>query len=247
MLANKCQRDTCLLALGGGVVGDLTGYVAATFMRGIPFVQIPTSMMAMVDSSVGGKTAVNVPAGKNLVGAFHQPRRVYADMELLRSLGQREIDEGLAEALKMGLIRRSSLFDMMEERVDEIRRLDRDVVADVVHQAVALKAEVVALDEKETGLRATLNFGHTIGHAVEALASPNLLHGECVSIGEAAHVHLHLHAARLLQMLRSRPPDHAPSTARPHPSLPRPSESIVASCCPPLPVYAGAPLARYGL
>jgi len=183
VLQHKCQRDTCFLALGGGVVGDLTGYVASTFMRGVPVIQIPTSMMAMLDSSVGGKTAINVPAGKNLIGSFHQPRRVYADMDLLASLHAREIDEGLAEALKMGLIRRQSLFELMEEHVDAIRSLDRTLTASVVHQAVSLKAEVVALDEKETGLRATLNFGHTIGHAIEGLASPQLLHGECVSIG----------------------------------------------------------------
>ena len=155
-----------MLALRG-VVGDLTGYVASTFMRGVPAIQIPPSVMAMVDSSVGGKTAINVPAGKNLVGAFHQPRRVYADMDLLRSLEQREIDEGLAEAVKMGLIRRGSLFELMEEHVDAIRALERPYIQDVVHQAIELKAEVVALDEKEAGVRATLNFGHTIGHAIE--------------------------------------------------------------------------------
>eukprot|EP00929_Paragymnodinium_shiwhaense_P042531 TRINITY_DN21998_c0_g2_i1.p1 TRINITY_DN21998_c0_g2~~TRINITY_DN21998_c0_g2_i1.p1 ORF type:complete len:1551 (+),score=381.55 TRINITY_DN21998_c0_g2_i1:60-4655(+) len=183
MLANKCQRDTCLVALGGGVVGDLTGYVAATFMRGVPVVQVPTSMMAMIDSSVGGKTAINVPAGKNLVGSFHQPQRVYADMDLLKSLHEREVNEGLAEAVKMGLIRSKKLFELMEDHVDAIRALEPEVTAQVVHQAVGLKAEVVALDEKETGLRSTLNFGHTIGHAIEGLASPALLHGECVSIG----------------------------------------------------------------
>ena len=153
MLANRCQRDTCLVALGGGVVGDLTGYVAATFMRGVPVVQIPTSTMAMMDSSVGGKTAVNVPAGKNLVGAFHQPRYVFADMALLRSLGEREVSEGLAEAIKMGCIRSSELFDLMEEHVDAIRALEPEYLARVVHAAVGMKAEVVALDEKESGLR----------------------------------------------------------------------------------------------
>ena len=168
MLENRCQRDTCLLALGGGVVGDLTGYVASTFMRGVPVVQIPTSMLAMIDSSVGGKTAINVPAGKNMIGAFHQPIKVYADLTLLASLPQREIDEGLAEAIKMGLIRCAPLFDEMEEHVDAIRALETERVRSVVHRAVALKAEVVAIDEKETGLRGTLNFGHTVGHAIEA-------------------------------------------------------------------------------
>ncbi|EOD40214.1 Pentafunctional AroM protein, partial [Emiliania huxleyi CCMP1516] len=189
MLEHRCQRDTCMLPVGG-VVGDLTGYVAATYMRGVPVVQVPTSMMAMLDSSVGGKTAINVPSGKNLVGAFHQPRRVTRHC--------RAVVEGLAEAVKMGCIRHAPLFDLLEGRVEE-----------VVTEAVRLKAEVVALDEKEGGVRSTLNFGHTIGehhlrltgsprrlqrvhdgsmpcpvgHAIEGLASPQLLHGECVSIG----------------------------------------------------------------
>eukprot|EP00962_Isochrysis_galbana_P005286 scaffold1441_cov120-Isochrysis_galbana.AAC.15 len=183
MLSHRCMRDTCMVALGGGVVGDLTGFVAATFMRGVPVVQVPTSMMAMLDSSVGGKTAVNVPAGKNLIGAFHQPRRVCIDLELLRSLGQREIVEGLAEAIKMGCIRCAPLFDLMEEHVDAIKALQPDLIHKVVTEAVRLKAEVVALDEKESGVRATLNFGHTIGHAIEGIASPKMLHGECVAIG----------------------------------------------------------------
>lgn len=190
MLANRCQRDTCMVALGGGVVGDLTGYVAATFMRGVPVVQIPTSTMAMMDSSVGGKTAVNVPAGKNLVGAFHQPRIVFADMDTLSSLSEREVAEGLAEAIKMGCIRSTALFELMEEHVDAVRALEPEYLAQVVHAAVGMKAEVVALDEKEAGVRSTLNFGHTIGHAVEGLASPSLLHGECVSIGMVAEATL---------------------------------------------------------
>jgi len=183
MLEHRCQRDTCMVALGGGVVGDLTGYVAATYMRGVPVVQVPTSMMAMLDSSVGGKTAINVPSGKNLVGAFHQPRRVVIDLELLRSLSEREVVEGLAEAVKMGCIRHAPLFDLLEGRVEEVKALQPDAIEQVVTEAVRLKAEVVALDEKEGGVRSTLNFGHTIGHAIEGLASPQLLHGECVSIG----------------------------------------------------------------
>ena len=183
MLSHKCQRDTCMVALGGGVVGDLTGYVASSYMRGVHVVQIPSSMMAMLDSSVGGKTAINVPAGKNLVGAFHQPRKVFADMDLLRTLSEREIVEGLAEAVKMGCIRCAPLFDLLESRVDDVKALAPGVIDEVVYEAVRLKAEVVALDEKETGLRSTLNFGHTIGHGIEGIASPELLHGECVSIG----------------------------------------------------------------
>mmetsp|Transcript_88692 Transcript_88692/g.185399 ORF Transcript_88692/g.185399 Transcript_88692/m.185399 type:complete len:387 (+) Transcript_88692:150-1310(+) len=183
MLSERCTRDTVVVALGGGVVGDLSGFLAATYMRGVPVVQVPTSVMAMVDSSVGGKTAINVPAGKNLIGAFHQPRIVFADMLLLRTLHQREVAEGLAEAIKMGVIRDAALFDTMEKESEKILKLDPSVTAGVIYDSVRHKADVVAIDEKETGLRATLNYGHTIGHAIEGLKSPELLHGECVAIG----------------------------------------------------------------
>jgi len=183
MLEHRCTRDTVVVALGGGVVGDLSGFLAATYMRGVPVIQIPTSVMAMVDSSVGGKTAINVPAGKNLIGAFHQPRIVFADMTLLRTLHRREIVEGLAEAIKMGVIRDATLFDVMERDAAKIVELDPSVTADVIYNSIRHKADVVAIDEKETGLRATLNYGHTIGHAIEALKSPEMLHGECVSVG----------------------------------------------------------------
>jgi len=184
MLDSRCLRDTLVIALGGGVVGDLAGFVAATYLRGVPVVQIPTSVMAMVDSSVGGKTAINVPAGKNLIGAFHQPRVVYADMNLLKSLSDKQVKEGLAEAIKMGCIRKPKLFDFMEANAEKILKQDPETMAEVIFSAVAGKAEVVALDEKEKGLRSTLNFGHTIGHAVEALEKKEILyHGECVAIG----------------------------------------------------------------
>lgn len=183
MLANRCTRSTMVVALGGGVVGDLSGYLASTYMRGVPVVQVPTSVMAMVDSSVGGKTAINVPAGKNLIGAFHQPRFVFADMDLIRSLQRREVVEGLAEAIKMGVIRDSKLFDLLEAESKRIADAEPELIGQVIYEAVRHKATIVALDEKETGLRATLNYGHTIGHAIEALKSPELLHGECVSIG----------------------------------------------------------------
>lgn len=192
MLSHKCTRDTAVVALGGGVVGDLAGFVAATYMRGVTVVQIPTSAMAMIDSSVGGKTAINVPAGKNLVGAFHQPRLVFADPTMLQSLGQREVVEGLAEAIKMGCIRDSGLFQFMATESQRIIGLEPTLLREVLYLSIGHKAHIVALDEKETGLRATLNFGHTIGHAIEALVSPALLHGECVSIGcvaEAALAH----------------------------------------------------------
>lgn len=190
MLANKCTRNSMVVALGGGVVGDLSGYVAATYMRGVPVVQIPTSTMAMIDSSVGGKTAINVPAGKNLIGAFHMPRFVFADPELLRSLSRREVAEGLAEAIKMGVIRDAGLFKLMAAEPERILSLDPEFMPEVLYRSVKHKADICAIDPHEKGLRATLNFGHTIGHAVEAIKSPELLHGECVSIGCVAEARL---------------------------------------------------------
>mmetsp|Transcript_48014 Transcript_48014/g.123567 ORF Transcript_48014/g.123567 Transcript_48014/m.123567 type:complete len:393 (+) Transcript_48014:79-1257(+) len=183
MLEHRCTRDTIVVALGGGVVGDLSGFLAATYMRGVPVVQIPTSVMAMVDSSVGGKTAINVPAGKNLVGAFHQPRFIFADMMLLKTLHRREVVEGLAESIKMGVIRDKGLFELMEKEFEKMMALDPSVAADVIYESIRHKADVVAIDPHEKGLRATLNYGHTIGHAIEGLMSPELLHGECVAIG----------------------------------------------------------------
>jgi len=183
MLLHRCNRDTCMLALGGGVVGDLVGYVAATFMRGVPFVQVPTSTTAMIDSSVGGKTAINVPAGKNLIGAFHQPVVVYADMDLLPTLGRRELVEGIAEAIKMGVIRKPALFDLLEAHPERVMALDPALIEEVMYESILGKAEVVAQDEKEAGLRSTLNWGHTIGHAIEAIKSPAMMHGECIAAG----------------------------------------------------------------
>jgi len=153
-------------------------------------VQIPTSVMAMVDSSVGGKTAINVPAGKNLVGAFHQPTFVFADMELLKTLSRREVAEGLAESIKMGAIRDRSLFELMERHPKEIHNLESPHIEEVIHKSVEHKACVVKIDPHERGLRAILNFGHTVGHAVEAKLSPQLLHGECVSIGSVVEADL---------------------------------------------------------
>jgi len=192
MLLHRCNRDTCMIALGGGVVGDLVGYVAATFMRGVPYVQVPTSSTAMIDSSVGGKTAINVPAGKNLVGAFHQPVVVYADMDLLPTLGRRELVEGIAEAIKMGVIRMPSLFELLEAHPQKVMDLDPVLIEQVMYDSIRGKAEVVAQDEKEAGLRSTLNWGHTIGHAIEALKSPAMMHGECVSAGCVAEAELPL-------------------------------------------------------
>jgi len=183
MIMHRCNRDTCMLALGGGVVGDLVGYVAATYMRGVPFVQIPTSSTAMIDSSVGGKTAINVPGGKNLIGAFHQPVLVYADMDLLATLGRRELVEGIAEAIKMGCIRYTPLFEMLEKYPERVMALDDELITQVIYDSVRLKADVVRIDEKEGGLRSTLNWGHTVGHGIEAIKSPAMMHGECVAVG----------------------------------------------------------------
>lgn len=190
MLQHRCNRDTCMIALGGGVVGDLVGYVAATFMRGVPYVQVPTSSTAMIDSSVGGKTAINVPAGKNLIGAFHQPVVVYADMDLLATLGRRELVEGIAEAIKMGVIRMPSLFELLEAHPERVMALDTELIEQVMYDSIRGKAEVVAQDEKEAGIRSTLNWGHTIGHAIEALKSPAMMHGECVAAGCVAEAEL---------------------------------------------------------
>jgi len=192
MLQHLCNRDTCMIALGGGVVGDLVGFVAATYMRGLPFIQVPTSSTAMIDSSVGGKTAINVPAGKNLIGAFHQPHIVYADLDCLATLGRRELVEGIAEAIKMGCIRMPSLFEALEASPSRVMDLERSLIESVIYDSVRGKAEVVAADEKEAGLRGTLNWGHTVGHAIEALKSPALMHGECVAIGCVVEAELSL-------------------------------------------------------
>lgn len=199
MLERRCGRDTCLVCVGGGVVGDLGGFIAASFMRGIPFVQVPTSFLAMVDSSVGGKTGIDVGAGKNLVGAFHRPLAVLEDVSVLQTLPLRHLVNGLAESVKAGAIRSLPLFELIESHVAEILAYDQATLVEVIHQSVAIKAEVVAADEFEGGVRAILNFGHTIGHAVEALMQPMLLHGECVSIG----MRLEAEVARTLGLLTS--------------------------------------------
>ncbi len=184
LAAARIERSSTLVALGGGIVGDLTGFAAASFLRGIDVVQVPTTLLAQVDSSIGGKTGVNLRAGKNLVGAFHQPRFVLADVETLASLPVRELRAGIAEVVKYGVILSPELFSFLEEKVDSILDLDREILAEVVHQCAAAKARVVMEDEKEGGLRAILNFGHTLGHAVEAMTEySRFLHGEAVAIG----------------------------------------------------------------
>jgi 3-dehydroquinate synthase len=174
-----------VVALGGGMVGDLAGFAAATWLRGIAVVQVPTTLLAMIDSSVGGKTGVNLKRGKNLVGAFHQPRAVHVDAALLRSLPRRVLAAGMAEVIKHGAIRAPALFELLERDIERVMALaDPALVIDVLEQAVVVKAVVVGLDEREQGLRVLLNFGHTLGHAVEALRGyRGVLHGEAVSMG----------------------------------------------------------------
>ena len=184
LLAQGCDRKTVLFALGGGVVGDITGFAAASYMRGVPFVQLPTTLLAQVDSSVGGKTAINHPAGKNMIGAFYQPQRVLCDLDTLATLPDRELSAGLAEVIKYGPIADMAFFDWIEAHVDALRARDPAALAHAVRRSCEIKAQVVGADEKEAGLRATLNFGHTFGHAIEAgLGYGEWLHGEAVGCG----------------------------------------------------------------
>jgi len=184
----RCERGHAIIAVGGGMVGDLAGFVAATFLRGVSVIQVPTSLAAMVDASIGGKTAVNLPAGKNLVGAFYQPRMVIADLSALKTLSPRELASGWAEAIKHGLILDASLFRLFEERAESLLDLDPEVTTEVVRRSMAIKGKVVEQDERETtGSRIILNYGHTIGHGLEAATEYTaLLHGEAVSAGMVA-------------------------------------------------------------
>ena len=184
LLRKRYGRQTTLVALGGGVVGDLTGFVAATYQRGVAFIQIPTTLLAQVDSSVGGKTAVNHPLGKNMIGAFHQPRCVIADTDTLTTLPDRELKAGLAEVIKYGLIRDKLFFSWLENNVGSLSRRDATALTRAIEQSCRDKAEVVAADEREHGERALLNLGHTFGHAIEtATGYTQWLHGEAVAAG----------------------------------------------------------------
>jgi 3-dehydroquinate synthase len=185
------DRKSIIVALGGGVVGDLGGYAAASFMRGLKYVQVPTSLLAMVDSAVGGKTGINLPQGKNLIGAFHQPSLVVCDLDVLKTLPPRELRAGLAEVIKYGIIYDAEFFAYIEANIDRALALDAEVMAHMVARSCAIKADVVSQDETETGLRAILNFGHTLGHAIEAVAGyGNYLHGEAIAIGMVFAVRL---------------------------------------------------------
>ena len=202
---HRIERGSFIVALGGGVVGDMAGFVAATYLRGIDFVQVPTTLLAQVDSSVGGKVGVNLAAGKNLVGAFHQPKFVLCDLDTLRTLPAREFRAGLAEVIKYGIIYDAKLFTRLERDLPKLLQQHPATLAAVIARCCQIKAAVVGLDENETGLRAILNFGHTLGHGLEAISKyGKYLHGEAISIGQVA-------AARISQAQAGLP---AKDTAR---------------------------------
>jgi 3-dehydroquinate synthase len=187
LAAQRLERKSFIVALGGGVVGDLAGFVAATYLRGIPFVQVPTTLLAQVDSSVGGKTGVNLRAGKNLVGAFYQPQLVLCDLDALKTLPKREYVSGLAEVIKYGIIYDAILFAQLERNLPKLLQRDEATLATVIARCCEIKADVVGQDETESGLRAILNFGHTIGHAIEnSFGYGKFLHGEAIAIGQVA-------------------------------------------------------------
>ena len=184
LLQHKCDRKTTLVALGGGVIGDLTGFAASSYMRGVPFVQIPTTLLAQVDSSVGGKTGINHPLGKNMIGAFYQPRAVIADTATLDTLPPRELSAGLAEVIKHGAILDATFFDWIEANIEKLMAREPEAIAHAIARSCEIKSEVVRKDEREGGLRAVLNFGHTFGHAIEnGLGYGAWLHGEAVGCG----------------------------------------------------------------
>lgn len=183
MIEHHCTRQTLILALGGGVVGDMAGFVASTYMRGIPYIQIPTTLLSMVDSSVGGKTGINTSQGKNLIGAFWQPQSVIADINCLASLPQTHIINGLVEAIKMFLTNNKIQFETVTQHLDHVLAKNKETLISIVQQAVKIKADIVMADEKENHQRMILNFGHTIGHAIEKVMNYNLLHGYAVALG----------------------------------------------------------------
>jgi 3-dehydroquinate synthase len=184
LLGNGADRKSVLIALGGGVIGDMAGFAAASFMRGVRFIQVPTTLLAQVDSSVGGKTGINHPLGKNMIGAFHQPVAVIADLDTLKSLPARELSAGLAEVIKHGAIADSEFFEWIEKHTSQLMACDVNAMSHAVERSCEIKSAVVAADEKESGLRAILNFGHTFGHAIESgLGYGQWLHGEAVGCG----------------------------------------------------------------
>ena len=225
LLERRCDRKTTLIALGGGVIGDLAGFAAATYMRGIPFIQVPTTLLAQVDSSIGGKTGINHPLGKNMIGAFYQPRLVLADTKVLETLPPRELSAGLAEVIKHGLIRDGAFIAWLEQNMERLLACDQDALAHAVRRCCEIKSAVVAEDERETGVRALLNFGHTFGHAIESgLGYGKWLHGEAVAAGMVMAADLshrmgyiaQADVARIVALLKraslpTAPPDIAPA------------------------------------
>lgn len=186
LLTARCDRRTTVIALGGGVIGDMAGFAAASYQRGVPFIQVPTTLLSQVDSSVGGKTGVNHPLGKNMIGAFYQPRAVIIDTDTLNTLPDRELSSGLAEVIKYGLIRDPEFFAWLENNLDKLLARDPEALAFAIHRSCHNKAEVVAADERESGVRATLNLGHTFGHAIETgMGYGEWLHGEAIAAGMA--------------------------------------------------------------
>ncbi len=184
LLSNRCERNTAVIALGGGVIGDLAGFAAATYLRGVPFIQVPTTLLAQVDSSVGGKTGINHPLGKNMIGAFYQPRVVVADSATLATLPERELRAGIAEIIKYGLIRDPAFFEWLEQNMPQLLARDPGVLNEAIRRSCMNKAEVVAADERESGVRALLNLGHTFAHAIEnGMGYGVWLHGEAVAAG----------------------------------------------------------------
>jgi 3-dehydroquinate synthase len=183
LLINGFDRKSALVAFGGGVIGDLTGFAAATFMRGVPFIQVPTTLLSMVDSSVGGKTGVNHPMGKNMIGAFYQPKKVLMDLSVLRSLPKEELLSGVAEIIKYGVVWDRAFFEYLDDNREKVLSLDPDAILHVIRRSCEIKADVVSKDEREGGLRAILNFGHTIGHAIETAENYTIRHGYAVAIG----------------------------------------------------------------
>jgi len=178
-----CSRDTVIVAFGGGVTGDLSGFVAATYMRGVPFIQIPTTLLSQVDSSIGGKVGVDHPTGKNLIGAFYPPEKVYIDIDLLNTLPREELINGIAEIIKASIIKDKTLFEYLEKNIEKVINLEDKFIENAIISSLKVKAKVVELDEKESGLRKILNFGHTIGHAIELLSDFKIPHGRAVGIG----------------------------------------------------------------
>ena len=184
LIDNKFDRSDGIIAVGGGVIGDISGFVSSTYLRGISYIQIPTTLLAQVDSSVGGKTAINIPAGKNLIGAFYNPKGVIIDTNVLHTLSSRELNAGLAEVIKYGLIQNKYLLSLLEKNVAAILNRNHKIIEEVIFESIKTKAKIVTKDEKETGIRALLNFGHTFGHAIEAHGKyKKILHGEAVAKG----------------------------------------------------------------